>query len=92
MNKAEIISGLEDLIRSTKYSLDGTPSDDVFLHDIAVLSAAVVVIEKYVPKKPFTIPMNLYSLRLRCKDRKEILLILKNRFAIKKGKNNASVN
>lgn len=63
MNKSEIISGLEDLIRSTKYSLDGTPSDDVFLHDIAVLSAAVVVIEKYVPGNPFLDmeTLNLYK-------------------------------
>ena len=30
MNKAEIINGLEDLVRSTKSSLDYSPSDDVF--------------------------------------------------------------
>lgn len=77
MNKAEIISGLEDLVRSTEYSLDGTPSDDIFLHDIAVLNAAIVVIEKYVSKKPFMNPINLYSLLQRCENRKEFISVLR---------------
>lgn len=77
MNKSEIISGLEDLVRSTKSSLDNSPSDDIFLHDIAVLSAAIVVIEKYVPGKPFMNPMNLYSLLMRCENQKERMAILR---------------
>ncbi len=63
MNKAEIISGLEDLVRSTEYSLDGTPSDDIFLHDIEVLNAAIAVITKHAAKDPFLDleTLNLYQ-------------------------------
>lgn len=63
MNKSEIINGLEDLVRSTEYSLDGTPSDDNFLHDIAVLNAAIAVITKHAAKDPFLDleTLNLYQ-------------------------------
>ena len=63
MNKAEIISGLEDLVRDRKALLNNESSDDVFLHDIAVLNAAVVVTEKYVPRNPFLDmeTLNLYK-------------------------------
>lgn len=77
MDKSEIISGLEDLIRSTKSSLDDSPSDDIFLHDIAILSAAIVAIEKYAPEKPFMNPMNLFSLLQRCENRKEFISVLR---------------
>ena len=53
MNKAEIINGLEDLVRSTKSSLDYSPSDDVFLRDIAVLNAAIAVITNCAAQSPF---------------------------------------
>lgn len=76
MNKSEIINGLEDLVRDRKALLNNEPSDDVFLHDIAVLSAAIVAIEKYVPEKPFMNPMNLFSLLQRC-DQKEFISILR---------------
>lgn len=63
MNKSEIISGLEDLVRSTKSSLDDSPSDDIFLHDIAVLNAAIAVITKHAAQSPFLDieTLNLYQ-------------------------------
>ena len=63
MNKSEIISGLEDLVRSTKSSLDHSPSDDIFLHDIAVLNAAIAVITKHAGQSPFLDieTLNLYQ-------------------------------
>lgn len=63
MNKSEIISGLEDLVRSTKSSLDHSPSDDIFLHDIAVLNAAIAVITKHAAQSPFLDieTLNLYQ-------------------------------
>ena len=77
MNKAEIINWLEDLVRDRKDLLNNEPSDDIFIYDIAILKAAIVVIDKYVPEKPFMNPMNLYSLLQRC-DQKEFLSILRN--------------
>lgn len=80
MNKAEIISGLEDLVRSTEYSLDGTPSDDVFLRDIAVLNADIAVITKHAAQSPFLDieTLNLYQNLMRIsmkgyKERKQCL-------------------
>ena len=63
MNKSEIISGLEDLVRSTKSSLDHSPSNDIFLHDIAVLNAAIAVITKHADQSPFLDieTLNLYQ-------------------------------
>lgn len=76
MNKSEIISWLEDLVRDRKDLLNNEPSDDIFIYDIAILKAAIVVIEKYVPEKPFMNPMNLFSLLQRC-DRKEFMSVLR---------------
>lgn len=63
MNKSEIISGLEDLARETRHSLYWTPSDDIFLHDLEVLNAAIAVIMKHAPKRPFLgmETLNLYQ-------------------------------
>lgn len=63
MNKAEIINGLEDLVRDRKALLNNEPSDDVFLHDIAVLNAAIAVITKHAAKDPFLDleTLNLYQ-------------------------------
>ncbi len=63
MDKSEIINGLEDLVRSTKSSLDDSPSDDIFLHDIAVLNAAIAVITKCAAQSPFLDieTLNLYQ-------------------------------
>ena len=63
MNKSEIISGLEDLVRDRKSLLNNEPSDDVFLHDIEVLNSAIAVIMKHAPKRPFldTETLNLYQ-------------------------------
>lgn len=80
MNKAEIINGLEDLVRSTKSSLDYSPSDDVFLRDIAVLNAAIAVITKHAAQSPFLDieTLNLYQNLMRIsmkgyKERKQCL-------------------
>lgn len=63
MNKAEIINGLEDLVRDRKDLLNNEPSDDVFLHDIRVLNSAIAVIIKHAPKHPFLDmeTLNLYQ-------------------------------
>ena len=81
MNKAEIINGLEDLVRSTKSSLDYSPSDDVFLRDIAVLNAAIAVIIKHAAQSPFLDieTLNLYQNLMRIsmkgyKERKQMTL------------------
>ena len=89
MNKSEIISWLEDLVRDRKDLLNNEPSDDIFIYDIAILKAAIVVIEKYVPEKPFMNPMNLFSLLQRC-DQKEFISILRKSRVAKQEKSSGT--